>query len=964
MTTPLRFTILLLFCGWCLSGVLAQSTNLGIPPVWNFSKKNYLAGTQNWDATQDQNGVMYWANNEGLLQYDGTNWHCFPVSNRTVVRSVRYDPARGLIFIGAQSELGYFYTTSNGQMAYQSLVHLLPEGKRNFEDVWDIVFYQNEVFFRTNDCIFQYNGQEIKIYDAYSPLTAMFVTPAGLFIQQNLSELLLFEQGKFTPIYQIQGLKSPITGAINWSQDTLLFPTLKNGIFYLINSHTGQWATTNDPLLREQRIYAATALPNGHLALGTSLGGLITIDRNRRIHRHFTKKNGLQNNNILSTFTDRAGNLWLGLDSGIDCVVLDAPFSTIIPDGELGGTGYAAGMVQNRLYLGVSNGVYTTPWHSFYNPELAPFFQKINSTDGQVWSLQVLENTLLMGHHEGAFQLNGLNSSPISTVPGGWTFVQLTHEYAMGGTYSGLVLYRKSGDQWLFDQVLKGLNESCRFMVKDADGTVWVAHPYRGLYRVEWSPERKSEIKVTFFNSKNGLPSDINNSVFLIAGKAVFSTEKGVMRFDKNHSVFTIDDDFDRLLHNSGRVRHLKEDLKGNIWYVSDKEAGVLEIADFGLKKSVTKKVFPELAPKLVSGFEFIYPIDQDNILFGAEQGFIHFNAAANTGQDTFLQVVLSNVSARGRLDSVLMANAFEGTMQRPESVLPFGVNNLRFSFSATDFKDPGFIQYRVWLVGLDRGWSEWTPETVRNFTNLNSGKYAFKVQARRKDGRLSAVVAYAFRIQPPWYATAWAMTLYGLAIIGGFAGFVWYQRKRFENEKEQLTVQHQQVTAEQQREVEETKAVIHEIQGKKLAAEIQFKNQELASATMHLVQKGEILLTVKENLNQILEKSTNPAVKKEIQQLLNLLNFDAQLDEDWEHFALHFDQVHVDFLKRLREQFPQLSTTDYKLCAYLRMNLSTKEIAPLMNISIRGVEASRYRLRKKLDLPNEINLTDVILRL
>jgi DNA-binding CsgD family transcriptional regulator len=103
--------------------------------------------------------------------------------------------------------------------------------------------------------------------------------------------------------------------------------------------------------------------------------------------------------------------------------------------------------------------------------------------------------------------------------------------------------------------------------------------------------------------------------------------------------------------------------------------------------------------------------------------------------------------------------------------------------------------------------------------------------------------------------------------------------------------------------------------------------------------------------------------VKKDIHQLLNLVNFDVKLDEDWEHFAHHFDQVHVDFLKNLRERFPQLSASDLKLCAYLRMNLSTKEIAPLLNISVRGVEGSRYRLRKKLDLPNDANLTDFILR-
>jgi DNA-binding CsgD family transcriptional regulator len=208
------------------------------------------------------------------------------------------------------------------------------------------------------------------------------------------------------------------------------------------------------------------------------------------------------------------------------------------------------------------------------------------------------------------------------------------------------------------------------------------------------------------------------------------------------------------------------------------------------------------------------------------------------------------------------------------------------------------------------------------------------------------------------------AWLFYGLVLASMFAGFLQRQKRKFETEKEKLTRWHQQKVAQQQQEVEQSKAAVTEIQNEKLEAEIRFNNQELAMATMHLVQKGEILLTVQENLNKILEKSAATAVKKEIQQLLNLLNFDAQLDEDWQQFAFHFDQVHVDFLKRLRAQFTQLGINDQKLCAYLRMNLTTKEIAPLMNISVRGVEASRYRLRKKLGLPNDANLTDFMMRI
>jgi len=280
------------------------------------------------------------------------------------------------------------------------------------------------------------------------------------------------------------------------------------------------------------------------------------------------------------------------------------------------------------------------------------------------------------------------------------------------------------------------------------------------------------------------------------------------------------------------------------------------------------------------------------------------------------------------------------------------------------DFGEPEFITYRTKLEGMEKLWSEWSATPERIVTNLQPGTYTFLVQARRSDGLESPILRYRFRIRPPWYASSWALVFYGMGLLGLLGGLWFRQKQKFEQEKAALTEQHQQKEEQHLRTVEETQATLIAVENEKLEAEIRFKNQELASATMHLVQKGEMLVSISETLNQILEKSTSPDVKREIQQLLNLLNFDQNLDEDWEQFAFHFDQVHVDFLKRVREKFPQLSPNDHKLCAYLRMNLTTKEIAPLMNISVRGVEASRYRLRKRLNLPNDAHLNEFVMNM
>ena len=955
------FILLVIFPGAVQMG-FSQGVNIGIPPMKNFSKKVYKAGTQNWDAAQDSRAVMYWANNDGLLQFDGTNWSSYPVANHTIVRSVAID-SMDRIYVGAQSELGYFAPSANGVLTYNSLIDLLPPEQRSFEDVWDIVCLKGDVFFRTNHAVFELTSGLMKIFPQQGELLSMFTTPAGLLVQKDINDLLIFRDGGFQPFLHIPDLKSAITGAMDWEGDTLIISTLKQGLFYIEDHNVGHWVTPNDQLLIDRRIYSSTSLPNGHLALGTSLEGLIVIDRQRRVFRHLTKKTGLQNNNILEVFSDKAGNVWLGLDNGIDFVDLDSPWSNIFPDGEMQATGYGATVFENHLYLGVSNGAYVAPWQSYYDPEKGPVFEKIKNSDGQVWSLNVVGNELLMGHHEGAFSLNTQTASPLTAGAGAWTFIQMSDEYMLGGTYNGLVLYHKQNGAWAADRKLEGLNESCRIMVKDEDGSVWVSHPYRGLYHIDWSPEHKYDLHIRFFNEDNGLPTNLNNYVFQVAGKAVFTTEKGVFHFDRQSDRFIPAEDFNKVLGTQYRVRYLKEDTNGNVWYVTDQDVGMLMIDDFGLKKEVQKKVFPELAGKLVGGFEFISPIDDHNVIVGSEQGFILYSLDPGTIQDTLLQVILSSIKASGASDSLLFGGFNQPTPSN-EPVLVSGMNNLSFSFSATEFKNPALVEYRVQLEGLDKDWSTWNSETKKNYTNLGPGNYTFHVQGRQKDGNESKIVSYTFRIRPPWYKSFAALSLYGIGIIGFFAAFQMRQRNKFETEKAQMTESHQQKEAAHILEVEQSKAALSEIQNEKLEAEITYKNQELALTTMHLVQKAEILLTVQENLNQILEKSSNPTVKKEIQQLLNLLNFDVKLDEDWEHFAHHFDQVHVNFLKNLREQFPQLSSNDYKLCAYLRMNLSTKEIAPLMNISVRGVEGSRYRLRRKINLPNDTNLTEFILNL
>ena len=146
------------------------------------------------------------------------------------------------------------------------------------------------------------------------------------------------------------------------------------------------------------------------------------------------------------------------------------------------------------------------------------------------------------------------------------------------------------------------------------------------------------------------------------------------------------------------------------------------------------------------------------------------------------------------------------------------------------------------------------------------------------------------------------------------------------------------------------------------MKSEFQHLNSLLAASTMNIVVKNEFIETIKEELKEVKRKGKSKDTKIALERLVKEIDHTLRLQEDWEQFKLHFDQVHGDFLSRLRTEYRDLSPNDEKLCAFLKLNLDTKGIANLMGISVRGIEVARYRLRKKLNLEKGQNLTKFIL--
>lgn len=941
-----------------------QSSNIGTPPITSFNKKDYKGSPQNWDVAQGKQGLMYFANNDGLLEFDGTYWRCYKVRNQTIVRSVAI-AEDGKIFVGAQGEIGYFFENETGILTYQSLNYLLPPEEQFFADVWDIVISGNRIYFSTGNTVFLYqNGSLNNIYTATKSLSHLAKTEDEIIVHDIEKGLLKYTNEIFSPLLtpSIFSKQKEVSGILAYGGDTLLVSTIKSGLFLVANNQVSPWQVNDNNVFKNSSIYCATKVDEKNFAFGTSTKGVIIVNKQGQVIRHIDRKVGLQVNNVLALFRDQMKNLWVGLDNGIDLIETNSPFTNIYPGNDLKSLGYAIQIYNNQIYFGTANGVYTNDWKAYYNPTVTSPYSLVTNSEGQVWDLSVHGNDLLLNHHEGTFVIKNNTAVRIPSKNGSWIQLPVLENKYLSGYYDGLLLLEKDAAWRIIEDFENDWRESCRIIVKDEQGNIWVSHPYHGLFKLRFNADFSKLESYQLYNSKQGFPSDLNIYVFKIGEEAVFCGERGVYSYNEETDRFDPNEKWNTIFGKETRVRRLIEASNGDIWFVTNNEIGVLEVKDGGIYKNINKRVLPQLKDRLVNNFEEIYPYDEENVFIAHEAGFIHYDPK-HTNTDTSFNALIRQVLTT-KNDSILYGGNSLAMLQSP--VVKYKHNSLRIAFSATYFGSIDNNQFQYALEGYDKKWSSWGTKTQVDYTNLNAGTYTFKVRAKNINGNVSNVATYNFKILPPWYASRLAFITYALLAGSSIFFLIFIPRKRFDREKTALQSEQKKTLLQKEREhqliEQERQQQISQLEKEKLELQIQSKNQELASSTMHLVQKSEVLRKIKEELQKIVVSSKDEVTNKYIKRVIRKVSIDERIDEDWEQFAKHFDQVHSQFLQRLRSQYTQLTPKDHRLCAYLRMNLSSKEMASLMNISVRSVEVARYRLRKKLDLDGEVNLVEFML--
>ncbi|MEP0986801.1 triple tyrosine motif-containing protein [Ekhidna sp.] len=940
---------ILLFMIFSTNWVFSQTTLvkkndlISIPLITTFTPSEYNGGIQNWGIAQDTTGYIYVANNYGLLEFDGATWNSYPIDGATKTRSVLVDETSNRIYVGGQRQLGYFDRTSKG-LSYQSLLDRIPSGI-TVDEIWDLITFQGNIYANINGSIVSIKNDRI---------TSIKNVDGVEFLMQANNELIA---GSTNGIYikkngegfkKVHKSQKSFRGAIKQDGNYLMF-TYDGEIYHYNQGNLKRYYTQIDNFLADAKINKVLKLSNDHVVIATQNNGLIILDKDLNPIQHLTKNKGLNHRTVLSLYEDDFKNLWVGLNNGISVIELGSPFSLINENVGLEGTGYVASVHNNTIYLGTSSGLFK-PYEDRDFRSIRGY-SLINGSEGLVNNLSIIDGKIILSHHEGAFKLNSSGTDQFFDATGTWQFKAIGNSKWLGGTYDGFYLINQIGNTQS-TKYLKGLAESSRVFEFENDTTLWMTHGYKGAFKITLKGDSIHDVKR--YGANSGFPSDILISVYQIGNELIFTGELGVYLYNAES------DSFDRhpFLNEWFGDRHvskIKEASNGNIYFIANGEMGVLKRKTIGVYE-IEEKQFRKINGFISDDLENISLLNSESILIGAKEGFVLYKPDWDQPIKEIFHAHLKNVSVTNHDDST---SHISGTFFKSQALEK--TKRLRFEYSSPYFDGLNDIKYAYRLMPYENEWSEWSTTNWEEYTNLPAKDYTFEVKAMNVYGNESVVSRYNFTINPEWYETNLAYAAYASLILFIFTSVLLVRERKHKVEKRFINLTKEEVIRSKEREIsefsEKTNQEIQSLKNQSLKKEIEHKNSQLASVTMHLLSKNEFVMSLRKKINDALENKDNTETLNKI-----VKSIDRNIDEDeaWETFAHHFDQVHGNFLHKIKQEV-HLTPQETKLCAYLKMNMSTKDIANLMNITIRGVELGRYRLRKKLGIQRETNLVEYL---
>jgi len=681
---------------------------------------------------------------------------------------------------------------------------------------------------------------------------------------------------------------------------------------------------------------------SNQLVVGTILDGIQVLDSTGKKILHLNNENGLQSNTIHGISEDLSGNIWLALNKGIDFISLYHNADMVhFRDLNIGALQSAA-LFNNELYLGTNQGLYKRPWDKTNDP-----FVLVPNTQDQVWDCKRIDNNLFVGHNSGTFIITPEGIRLISNISGGYSMVRNPQnpDQMIQSSYSNLVVYSKASGNWKYSHIIPGFSNLIRYIEFDHRNYLWASHLYQGIYRIKLNSNLDSLIeRKNYGNAFVAKETEGHrNYVFKVENRIVITSGNLLFTYDDLNDSIVPYSQLNEGLGEYAKASRIVAAPENRYWFIAPAGFACFEIS-FNSIRLIREYPIALFEEDIIPLQENLVPIDRDQVLVCLDNGYVILNTAREEKQDVISR---HSLQIRNIQSEDVRARSMPVVPGASRARIPNQYNNLtvRYSFplfSAENMK----YQYRV--DGLDYVWSTLYDQPIFTIRRIPPGNYTLEARAVNPQGNVSQVTRIEFEILKPWYRSILAFIAYFL-IVSTFL-FIYSQYSIKQNKLKELRFKR-----------EKEKELIR-LRNEKLRSELSLKSNQLANSTLGIIKKNEFLMDLKEKLKRQKESLGTRYPDKYYQSLVKRIDENISGQDDWKVFEANFNQAHETFLKNLKDAHPDLTSSDLRLCAYLRINLTSKEIAPLLGISVRGVENHRYRLRKKLNIDPESKLTDFIL--
>ena len=735
-------------------------------------------GPQIFDAALHPRGFVLMANNYGLLTYDGGSWRLMPLGRSAVALSVGVS-TNGRIFAGGSRTFGEVVEDPTGQLIYQPLEARVPAADHDFSDVWQtLVSKEGIVYFRSRERLFVLGNGDLRALEPKGGFTAAGLAGDVLYVHDLAAGILAIEGGRTVPVpggERFRGAR--VTAIAEGPEDSLLVGTQDQGLFRFDPRGGDARAVGSDVAgLAASEILSVRGLANGQIAVGTLRNGLFVLDASGRLRFRMDRDSGLPDNAVLTLQTS-PGSLWAGTNGGVAQLLVPNPIENYGAREGLPGLVESLAQHAGSIYAATSQGVFR-----FACRDRA--FEAIPSLRKQAFAL-LSAGTLLAATADGIYEIDGADTRLVRAGLARGFSKSTDESRIWAATQAGVVALRKASGRWIVDapvvttgaefERLAGVEATS--VGEDGGERLWISLVTGRL--ISGLPVRKgASIELTnlrAYGEAQGIAAGFTEVIPVRDGVRI-GTTSAVLK--PQGLVLLPDPSFTEALgagRGAFRIRNAKD---GGYWVASSKRP--LRLVTEGLAGALTVRQTSMLRIPAGSRILDFLEVSDTEVWIGTDDGAFRYDPSREVRTK-------SPASARVRRVRTNSTELFSGgPIDSLEAALPH-LSPLRFEVASTSLDDPSRNRFRYRLDGQDTEWSPWTPETRKDYTNLGSGAYRFRVETRDVYGRVGEEAGFSFVVLKPWYREPWAIAL-GIGVLGGlFYGALHLRTRALRNRQREL---------------------------------------------------------------------------------------------------------------------------------------------------------------------------------